>query len=396
MRFWSILLPRCWLLLCLSLMAWQFYRCSEEFQREPTVSSVYVESFTDKYLPQITICPPLNLDEMLKKEELGKHDLVYGRDFLGIQRGAGYVDERIFTWKSRNGTLSAEDVQDLVSWKIEDLLYQVEVKVLGKDWVAFDIRDILDLWTPARWHPHKWTCFKLDLSALKSRIGASRLRKISLLSRLQGGIRIQVHKAGQAYDENIGAEITSGISADPRYYLLSFVDLALKVKKIIPNKHQQCEDTNYDEKLLAKTAERMMSTAGCVVPFVDRMTNSPICEGGERARKAMEVYELVYLEQNLFEREDVLPPCEYFKPAYQVQKNLGRVYDNITTYASITFSPQVEVWEMMEKYSLLSYLAEVGGYLGLLLGYSLFNAASAIAALVDKLKIANLPNFVSI
>ena len=51
---------------------------------------------------------------MLKSEELGKHDLVYSRDFLGIQRGAGYVDERIFTWKSRNGTLSAEDVQDLV------------------------------------------------------------------------------------------------------------------------------------------------------------------------------------------------------------------------------------------------------------------------------------------
>ena len=63
---------------------------------------------------QITICPPLKSDEMLKSEELGKHDLVYGRDFLGIQRGAGYVDERIFTWKSRNGTLSAEDVQDLV------------------------------------------------------------------------------------------------------------------------------------------------------------------------------------------------------------------------------------------------------------------------------------------
>ena len=42
-----------------------------------------------------------------------------------------------------------------MSWKIEDLLYQVEVKVLGKDWVAFDIKDTLDLWTPARWVPHK-------------------------------------------------------------------------------------------------------------------------------------------------------------------------------------------------------------------------------------------------
>ena len=118
--------------------------------------------------------------------------------------------------------------------------------------------------TQARWHLQKWTCFKLDLSALKSRIGASRLRKISFLSQLQGGIRIHVHKAGQAYDENIGAEITSAMSADPRYYLFSSVDLALKVKKTIPSKHQQCEDTNYDEKLLTKTTERMMATAGYV------------------------------------------------------------------------------------------------------------------------------------
>ena len=50
---------------------------------------------------------------MLKSEELQKHDMVYGRDFLGIQRGDN-INERIYNWKSRNGTLSAEDVQDLV------------------------------------------------------------------------------------------------------------------------------------------------------------------------------------------------------------------------------------------------------------------------------------------
>ena len=95
------------------------------------------------------------------------------------------------------------------------------------------------------------------------KIGASRLRKISFLSWMKGGIRILVHKTGQAYDENIGAEITSQTSADPsRYYSITLVDLALKVKKTIPTKHQQCEDTNYDEKLLEKTTERMMSTVG--------------------------------------------------------------------------------------------------------------------------------------
>ena len=171
------------------------------------------------------------------------------------------------------------------------MVYQLEVKVMGKDWLALGIKDTLDLWTPARWpastfkldliklnvvfvfrsflfiflfrwHPQKWTCFKLDLMALKRKIGTSRLRKISFLSRMRGGIRIHVHKPGQAYDENIGTEIISATSADPRYYLLTFVDLSLKVKKTIPTKHQRCEDTNYDEELLEKTTERMMASAG--------------------------------------------------------------------------------------------------------------------------------------
>ena len=85
-----------------------------------------------------------------------------------------------------------------------------------------------------------------------------------------------VHKEGQAYDENIGAEIRLADSADPRYYVLTFVDVALKVKKNIPTKHQPCDDSNYDEKLLAKATERMMLVAGfssmaiyLTLPFFD-------------------------------------------------------------------------------------------------------------------------------
>ena len=35
------------------------------------------------------------------------------------------------------------------------------------------------------------------------------------------------------------------------------------------------------------------------------------------------MYKLAYLEQNLFEREDVLPPCEYFKPTFQVDLSIN-------------------------------------------------------------------------
>ena len=60
---------------------------------------------------QITVCPPLKLKQMLKSEELEKNKLVYVRDFLGVQRDN---NERVFNWKSQNGSLSPEEVQHLV------------------------------------------------------------------------------------------------------------------------------------------------------------------------------------------------------------------------------------------------------------------------------------------
>ena len=98
---------------------------------------------------------------MLKSEELEKNKLVYVRDFLGVQRDN---NERVFNWKSQNGSLSPEEVQHLVktisisifmaldcirwcqgyyicsiytcrfqvSWRIEDLLFQIEVNLKGK------------------------------------------------------------------------------------------------------------------------------------------------------------------------------------------------------------------------------------------------------------------------
>ena len=78
---------------------------------------------------------------------------------------------------------------------------------------------------------------------------------------------------------------------------------------------------------------------------------------------SFKVYKTMYLEQNLFERGDILPPCEYFKPNFRViatphllrqeevhgwfkinlkvEKNYGHVYDNITGFAQIKFSSQV-------------------------------------------------------
>ena len=53
MMFYYLLLIQGFRIFNLKLSDFQFYRCSKSFVDQPTVSSVFVESFSDKHLPQV-------------------------------------------------------------------------------------------------------------------------------------------------------------------------------------------------------------------------------------------------------------------------------------------------------------------------------------------------------
>ena len=46
-----------WLLICITLMAWQVFRCTKAFYSNPMVTNLVFEKFTNEFLPQITVCP---------------------------------------------------------------------------------------------------------------------------------------------------------------------------------------------------------------------------------------------------------------------------------------------------------------------------------------------------
>ena len=120
-------------------------------------------------------------------------------------------------------------------------------------------------------------------------------------------------------------------------------DVSLKVIKTLPTSTHPCSQAGFDSQLVRVTTERMMTEAGCVVPFVDRVRGAPICEDVKRATKAIDVWDNLYNLLDIYGREDVPPPCEFFIPTIKEQTAVIKEKrgENTTMQADLRFKSQV-------------------------------------------------------
>ena len=67
----------------------------------------------------------------------------------------------------------------------------------------------------------------------------------------------------------------------------------------------------------------MVQKVGCVVPFVNRLEEASICNGGNNADKAFEIYNNLYNDEGLYksQKRNVLPLCKYFVPSITESRN---------------------------------------------------------------------------
>ena len=319
-----------WLLVCLSLMAWQIYRCTEEFYSNPVVTNLVYEKFTDDFLPQITVCP--RGSKTVKREELERH----GLDL------AAYLGPRNFTWKSTNSSFTPKDVLASISWGIEDLVPFISLDVVGEDMKSNRATDLLHLWTPTIWHGRFMTCYKLDLRTFKK--GEGRLKRVMMWSRFPDGIIVFVHNVDQVFDKSLRLEFESRNYAHPTHYPEHIFDVSLKVIKTLSTSKHPCSSGSFDQNMLKVATEKMMKEVGCVVPFVDRLVGSPICDGGKDADKAFEIYNNFYNYEGLYERGDVSPPCEYYVPSIKEKSMFRENKYNYVVLTTLSFSTQVDMF----------------------------------------------------
>jgi hypothetical protein len=121
-----------------------------------------------------------------------------------------------------------------------------------------------------------------------------------------------------------------------------------------------------------------MDEIGCTTPFVVNLDH--ICKDLNISIKAKELYN--HLHHKTHKIKDCLYPCKFIKIAVTPYKKRS---DKNTT--RLKFDKFIKVTKAAYSYTELELLAEFGGYMGLFLGFSVFQVSHIVDKILDKLMI---------
>jgi hypothetical protein len=118
-----------------------------------------------------------------------------------------------------------------------------------------------------------------------------------------------------------------------------------------------------------------MDKIGCTTPFVVNLDH--ICKDLNKSKKARELYHR--LHQKTHKIKDCLYPCKFIKIAVIPYKKRS---DKNTT--RLKFDKFIKVTKAVYSYTELELMAEFGGYVGLFLGFSVFQVSHVVEKILDK------------
>ena len=148
-------------------------------------------------------------------------------------------------------------------------------------------------------------------------------------------------------------------------------------------KEIHCENHDYDATYMTVLQQKMLAKAGCVVPWIERDKETKICTDEENATIAENVYTNMK-KINLIENNDDPAPCEYIVTTLDVLKSKVVTVVDVKKI-EINLRPVARLVEQVDGYTFLSFMAEVGGYMGLFLGMSVYQLAEFIGFCMDKM-----------
>ncbi len=136
--------------------------------------------------------------------------------------------------------------------------------------------------------------------------------------------------------------------------------------------------SDFDGCMYSKMEEIMLSKVGCTVPWL--LDKSKICKDLDKAKMAYKLY-----HQNRRNQEGLCPnSClftnMYFGPPVYIPNDPDQLQ---VAKAQLFFPRDIKVTEEYFRYNVFSMLAEIGGYVGLLVGASLVNVGNVNNFLLD-------------
>ena len=150
------------------------------------------------------------------------------------------------------------------------------------------------------------------------------------------------------------------------------------LQKKLENGLLSCEHFNYDQCIYKTLEKHMNESYGCIAPWVVG-SKVGICTDYEKAKGAFEIAWNRVTNQ----KSDCPNLCEKIK-VFLGGKNTGELENNDKSLVYLYFQATTQSSQEHLLYIELNLFAEIGGYLGLLLGYSLLSFAQFIGDFLEK------------
>ena len=347
-------------LICFTACIYEILECTKKMLRNPTTTIIFFEEFGKHGVPSVTICPYSNhLDNAsaYNQKNLLEHGIT-AKEYSALN-----------IWNT--SSITPEDLYEEITWQLEDIIDRVNYNfenisrtLNGSDdgWKT--------MWTTVN---KKWEgrCFTFNPPPQMNGTG---LAKISIISKFPFDLELAFHARHQASDKELDG--ISFVAKSRMYYQLEVpVDIIINRD----TKDMPCigNAENFDENRGKVALEKMIEEVGCVVPFISRNeTEAPICRNKTLAKTAIDILEARGKFYDIYNWEDVPLPC--MQTFVEPQKTFESPEWDNQTWIDASFSKMSKVTKQLEAYSFISFYAEVGGFVGLLLGISFYQLADVL------------------
>jgi len=349
----------------------QVYQCLEKFASEPTYVSTHIVNQEKAQFPAITICP---ISKGYKEDVLLDHGISPRSAYNDLRKGPG-------NWTSSKAGVSRSELFELVTYEPGEIVKEIYVRFnkynpdVGDNYVK--VQEFNSSNMREQRHRGFGRCYTYHPAQNYRNYGIYYMKFTLRIS-----AKLYLHRNEQFLDltGRMGYKISLGERTESQ---VNYEDISQleRFDSVYLDGNLTCKVyESFDNCINQALENHMMKAHSCVVPWI--ISNQTICTDPD----AMNDTFWMAWNRVTNQRNDCFNPCMIVLTSVGGKNLITTGIANDTALAYFYFAPKVMKTTEHYFYTALSLLAEIGGYLGLLLGVSLWHFASWVAdSLQDRI-----------
>ena len=357
---------------CLGIVTWQCWKCCTKFQSKPQGTKLSIVNSAGNMFPSVTFCP----------YKTAKENTAYNSTILsdcGIT-WKQYTISGIWSNQTIEKCRNPKSLYYNIIWKVDELISSMKVVSFNMSSTVFGDNKTA-LFSPIDTHSYG-RCYTF-LPPEQNLIDGIYKMKFWVKAKT----RIFVENNGVLGVKQSAEDNFIDVFPSELYH----VKIDHNLYKMLDFQGVPCNNEKgyrLNKCVLNELEKESLKMIGCVSPF--GITKDNICQDEQVGKKAFLLYK--EFKHNYWDLKNLscLEPCTYMsvKIIKATKKRQEEVVNEAVGAVFLTFNRQVHETVAYYSYDDLSFIAEIGGYVGLFLGASMYQTADLFDTIIRNIRIS--------